>query len=54
MNNRSRVCMYRAFAIHECESVEGSSFVTASEAHVICRDKGQGRAFSAQELVHCG
>ena len=37
--------------ISYAKSFPGVRFVTASEAYVICRDKAQGRAFSAAELA---
>ena len=48
---RERAFQYLEGLISYAKSFPGVRFVTASEAYVICRDKAQGRAFSAQELA---
>jgi hypothetical protein len=48
---RERAFQYFEGLISYAKSFPGVRFVTASEAYVICRDRAQGRAFSAAELA---
>jgi hypothetical protein len=48
---REQAFRYFEGLISYAKSFPGVRFVTASEAYVLCRDKAQGRVFTAQELL---
>ena len=48
---RERAFQYLEGLVSYAKSFPGVRFVTASEAYVICRDKTQGRRFTAAELA---
>ena len=48
---RERAFEYLEGLIRYARSFPGVRFITASEAHVLCRDKAQGRIFTAQDLL---
>jgi hypothetical protein len=48
---REQAFRYFEGLIRYAKSFPGVRFVTASEAYVLCRDKAQGRVFTAQELL---
>jgi hypothetical protein len=51
---RDQAFRYFEGLISYVKSFPGVQFVTASEAYVLCRDKAQGRVFTAQELLRVG